>query len=93
MQRFASKNFVAGLHVRELQVGGNIGEERQHAVGHVVPEVVHALRPAEKSRPIDHVRATVNDRLEQLAVVARVVLQVRVLHQDDVARRFRESAA
>src|SRR5258707_2675951 len=50
-----------------------------------MPKVMHALRPAEKSRAIHHVGAPIDDWLEQNTVVARIVFQVRILHQYDLS--------
>src|SRR2546429_9783840 len=53
---------------------------------------MHPLRPAQKSRAIHHIRAAFDDRLQQLRVIARIVFQVRVLHQHDISRYLRKTA-
>ena len=82
---FSPKHLVAGLHVRQLQVREDVREQRKHPVRNVVPEIMHALWPAQKSRAVHHVRAPVNDWLQQNLVITRVVFQVRVLHQHDIS--------
>ena len=59
-----------------------------------VPEIQHpmAARRAEKARAVDDVGVAVEDRLQQQRVLARVVLEVRVLDDDDVAGRFAKPA-
>jgi hypothetical protein len=50
-----------------------------------VPEEEHAVRSAEEARAEDRVGLAVDDRLEQRRPVRRIVLEVRVLDDDDVA--------
>ena len=50
-----------------------------------MPEIQHAVRLADEARPIHHIRLPRDDRLQQLLVILRVVLQVRILDQDDIA--------
>src|SRR5260370_40569567 len=58
-----------------------------------MPEIVHALRAAEKAGAEDDIGATVEDGLEQLGIVAGVVFEIGILYEDDFARGFREAAA
>src|SRR5260221_8069 len=90
-QNLCAENLVARLHVRQLQIRKNVRQQCQHRVRHIVPEIVHALWPAQESRSVDHVRAPVHDRLQQFRIVPRVVFQIRVLHQHDLARDLRKS--
>ena len=46
-----------------------------------------------KREPIDHVGPALEDRLDQPRVLGRVVLQVGVLDDDDVAGRVLEARA
>ena len=68
----------------------NEGEE---PVGHVVPEVEDAVGAAVKSVAEHHVRLALEDGLEQDRVVARVVLEVGVLDDDDVPARLGQTRA
>ena len=45
-QKLAPKHFVTGLHVSEVQVCKHVGQQREKAVSHHMPEVNHAMRPA-----------------------------------------------
>src|SRR4029077_18096169 len=56
------------------------------------PEIVNALRASEKARTEDDVGAAVEDGLEQLGGVARVVFEIGVLDEDDFAGGFGEAA-
>ena len=47
----------------------------------------------EEPRAINDIRASLEQRLEQQAVLIRIELEVGVLHQDDVAAREREAEA
>ena len=87
-----AEDLVPRLHVGEVQVRDHVGDERQHLVGDVVPEEEHAARGAREARPVDHVRLALEDRRQELRVVPRVVLEVRVLDQHDVAGRLGEAA-
>ena len=93
LQDFVAENFVAGLHVGEFQIGEDVGEQSEDLVGDVVPEIVDTLRAAEETGAEDHVGAAIEDGFEEFAVVARIVFEVGVLDQDDVAGDFSEAAA
>ena len=57
-----------------------------------MPEVQHPPRASsQKARSVDDVGVAARDRLEQLRVLARVVLQVGVLDDDDVPLRIAEA--
>ena len=64
---------------------------RQHRVPHAMPEEQHAMRPAEKARSEHRIGPPVQNRLQERRIVRRVVLQVGVLDDDDVALRLREA--
>jgi hypothetical protein len=93
LDHLAPEDLVAGLHVREIQVGQHVRDERQHPVPDGVPEVEDAaLSPAEKTRAVHHVGAPRLDRVEQSRVVHGVVLEVGVLDDDEVPAGFLEAA-
>ena len=50
-----------------------------------VPEVQHAMVAAQKPRAEHRVRLSIENRLDQARQLGRVVLQIRVLNDDDVA--------
>ena len=39
LQHLPSKRLVAGFHVREIQVGEEVGKPSQHGISHAVPEI------------------------------------------------------
>ena len=90
----ADEHLVAGLHVRQVQVGERVGQERQQPVADRVPEIQDAMpaRRSQKSRTVDDVGLAFEDGLEQQRVFARVVLEVRVLDDDDIAGGLAEAA-
>ncbi len=87
------EHFVTGLHVGNFQVCEHVREQRQEFIPRVVPEVVHPLRPSEKARAVHNVRPPVKNGLQQLLIVARVVLQIGILNEQDVAARSFEAPA
>lgn len=64
----------------------------QHVVSHRVPVEQHAVGSAQEAATEHGVRVALEDRLEQGWIVARVVLEVGVLHQDHVAAGFAKAA-
>ena len=51
------------------------------------------VRAAQEARAEDDVSPAVQERLQEFRIVLRVVLQVRVLDHDEVARRLGEPPA
>src|SRR6266496_2295430 len=39
------KNFIAGFHVGQVDIGQAIGNQSQHPIGHRMPEIQYAMRP------------------------------------------------
>src|SRR5262249_49795470 len=58
-----------------------------------VPEVEHAMRLADEPRAVDDVRVVLDDRLDELGILGRVVLEVGVLDDDDLAGGLAEPGA
>ena len=58
-----------------------------------MPEVEDTVRPAEEPRAEARIGPAVDNRLEQLPPVSRVVLQIGVLDDDDVAGAHGERLA
>ena len=54
MQEFAPKHFVTCLHVGEVQVCKHVGEQREEAVSHHMPEVNHSMRSAPQEPGAKH---------------------------------------
>ena len=89
-----TKDFVAGFHIGEVQVGEDVRQRCQEAVGGVVPEVEDTVRAGrEESRTVDDVRAAFDDRLDEDRVLGRVVFEVGVLDHDDIAGCFRKTGS
>jgi hypothetical protein len=92
LQDLAAEHLVTGLHVREVQIREHVRQQRQEPVADRMPEVQHAVRiPSEEPRPDDNVGASVCKRFNQAAQILRVVLEIRVLHRDEVAGRAPEA--
>ena len=54
-----------------------------------VPEVEHAMWPAEETRAKARIGPTFNDGLEELGPDGGIVFQVRVLHDDHITGAHR----
>ena len=93
-QKLAPKHFVTGLHVSEVQVCKHVGQQREKAVSHHMPEVNHAMRPAPQEPGAEHNVGTIfQNRCKKDWVFARVILQVRVLNDDHITRSCLEARA
>jgi hypothetical protein len=90
----AAEALVARLHVREVEVGEHVGQQRERPVAERVPEVQDAMgSAAEKARPEHDVGDAFLERFEEHVVLAGVVLEVGILDDDVLAGDSRESAA
>ena len=89
-QDVGAERLVARLHVGEVQVGAHVRQERQEAVADGVPEEQHAPRAAREARAVDHVGVALEDGRDQARVLARVVLEIGVLDDGDVAGHVRD---
>jgi hypothetical protein len=94
MHEFAPKHFVTCLHVSEVQVRAHVGQQREKAVSHHMPEVNHAMRPASQEPGAEHNVGTIlQNRCKKDRVFLWVILQVRVLNDDHVAGSCLETRA
>src|ERR1041385_1471478 len=93
LEDLAAENFVARLHIGEFQVGENVRKQREEFVGDIMPEIVDALRTAEKAGAKDYISTAIEDGFEKFVVIARIVFEVSILDEDDVAGNFRKAAA
>src|SRR5579872_6620410 len=92
-QHLAAERLIAHLHVAEVEVAKQVAEQRQEAVRLEVPEIKHAVGAAVKAVAENRVRVPAEDGVEQHRVVGRVVFQVGILHQNDVATGLGEAGA
>src|SRR5947209_5719172 len=91
--RFA-EDLVADFHVGEVEVREHVAEAREEAVAQRVPEVEHAMRlAAHEAAAEDHIRAILRDRQDQLDVIVRVIFQIGILHENDIAGSEFEAVA
>ena len=92
-QTLGGECFVAGFHVREVDVVEHVGQEGQEPVAHRVPEIQHLSLFTRKARAKDCVGLSLQNRLEQPAIVAWIVLQVRILKKGDVSGHLLDGPA
>ena len=89
-------SLVAGLHVGQVQVREDVRHEREQPVADRVPEVEDAVpvrRCRESASRTRRRPSPVEDGPEQDRVLLRVVLEVGVLDDDEVARRGAHAGA
>ena len=94
LDQFAFENFVAGLHVGEVEIGRHVRQESEKLVAEGVPEVEHAVFVrADEAGAEDRVRLTAENWLEQGGVVRWVVFKVGVLDEHDSCRSFADAGS
>lgn len=86
-------HLVARPHVGQVQVREEVREMREDLVPERVFVEQDAMGFAEKPRSVDDVGAVTLDRIDQLAVLLRIVFEVGVLDDDDPPARELEPAA
>ena len=92
VQEFAAKHFVTCFHVSEIQVCKHVGQQREKPVSHHMPEVNHPMRPAAQEPGTEHnIGMILENRCKKYGVLTRVILQVRILNDDQVAGRCLET--
>ena len=93
--RSASRDerLVARLHVGEVRVVEHVREQRQEVVRQRVPEVEHLALFARETAAEDHIRLAVEDRPQHPRIIVRIVLEIGVLKDGEVAGHLRDRAA
>ena len=87
------ENFIAGFHVRQVQVAQHVGEERQEPVGQIVPEQQNPVCSPCETGAVDDVRPAVQNGFDELGIIRRIVLEISVLNQEDIAGCMFETGA
>src|SRR5207248_5281454 len=86
IQEFASKNLVTTLHIGQVQVGKHVREQCEKPVSDHMPEVNHTMSSAAREPGTKHHVSTIlQDRSYKDRIFFRVILQVRILNDDQVA--------
>ena len=86
LNHLATENFVASLHVGEVEIGRHVGEQREKFVADHVPEIDDAVGvSAGETGAEDDVGLAVDDGFEEARVFVGVVFEVGVLDDDSVA--------
>ena len=89
---FATKNLVTGFHVAEIEVREDVRQQRQQSIADVVPEIQHALIVAGESAAEDDVGQILDDWLNELRVLGRVVFEIGVLNDHRITGGRREAS-
>ena len=83
-----TERLVARLHVGQVEVRRHVARSRQQVVRQRVPVVDHApLAGDQKPRAVHHVGLVGEQRTQHLRILRRVVLQIGVLYDAELARR------
>jgi hypothetical protein len=86
LEYLTPEELVSCLHVGQVQIIDGIAQEREHEVSHGMPEEQHtAFSPADESGAIDNVCVILQAWTDEDLIIARVVLQVRILDDDILA--------
>ena len=94
IQEVAPKHFITCFHVSEVQVCKHVGEQREKSVSHHMPEVNHPMRSATHEPGTEHNVGTIfQNRRKKNGILARVILQVGVLNNDQITRSCVETCA
>lgn len=86
-QDHCAECLVAGFHIGEIDVCAHVGEQSQQFVSDHVPEINDPMRTtAHESGTENDVGLSIQDGLEQARIFLRVILEVGILDENDVAR-------
>ncbi len=92
LEEIGADGLVARLHVGQVQVGGDVAQERQELVPELVPIEQHAPHlPAGEARPEHGVGLLVDEHLDHAQQIARMVLEVGVVDHAQLAGRLRRA--
>ncbi len=88
LNNFPPHGFVAGLHIRKVQVGKHVGHEREEAIAHGVPKVEHpVLLRTNETRTKNRIGFSTQNRMQQNGIFSRIIFQVGILNDHNICRR------
>src|SRR6266853_267893 len=91
---FPAEDFVASFHVGHIHVGQGVRNQGENQVPYRVPDIKHEVPPAtEKTRTVYYVSPALNERFQQRGILRRIVFQIRVLNDYEVAGCGLDAAA
>ncbi len=94
LQELGAEDLVAGLHVGQVEIGEEVAHPGEEPVDSRMAVVQHP--PAvggEKARAVDHIGAVLEKRPYEARIVPRVVLEIGVLEERQVAGRGGDAGA
>jgi hypothetical protein len=91
LQNFASENLVRGLHIRQPRAEQKIRQGREKTIRQARAKWNPTIARVQKTRSVDDVRLTGDNRLKQIIVLIRVEFEVGVLNQNHVALRVMQA--
>ena len=94
LDHVSPEDLVAGFHVGEIQIGERVREQCKQLVADGMPKIEHAVRTAShEARPVDHVGFAFDQGFQKERVLGRIVFEVSVLNDNEVAAGFLNAAA
>lgn len=90
---FGAKHLVTGGLVGDVQSIQTVGEPGQKTAAEIEADPRRRRPAVQHARTIDHLRPALQDRLDQAGIVPRVVFEVGILGDDDVAGHVRQGGA
>ena len=76
----AFENFVAGFHVREIEISGDVAKQRQNPVSDRAPEIEDPMHfGTDKTRSINNIGAPFLNRTKQPRILRSIIFQVEIL--------------
>ena len=94
LQQVGASHFVAGFHIREIEVGNHVAQECEELVAESVTEEKGALVAARHEARTEHrVRVLVKKQLDHLQEIPGMIFEVRVMDDDELGIHVREPGA
>jgi hypothetical protein len=87
LEDLTAKGLRSRLHIGQVDVSDGITQQREHRVADPMPKIQDpAFCRGEKARAIHHIRLPRQEWAEELDIIRRIILQIRVLEEEQVAR-------
>lgn len=97
MDNLTAEGFITGFHVGQVQVGKYVGQQGQHTIANLMPEIDDPVGAFPDEARTEHdIRFPLQDGIDYLLVFLRVVFQFGILIMTispEAARRPLRSAS
>src|SRR5512143_1920603 len=92
-QHLLFKDLIARLHICEVEIRAEVGQESQKLIAQRMPEHQYPPGGAEETRAVDHIRPSVENGFDELEIFHGMVFQIRILYDDEIPRGLPEPGA